>query len=124
MTEVATARIDRLAPPRKADRFEADRFERLARGARLCLLRLLEQAQQFAVKGLVAGDDISGRDWILAAVEVGNVAARLAHEDETGRDVPRREVALPIRVKSPGRDPGEIEGSSAEAAQAGDLALH
>ena len=59
----------------------------------------------------------------VAAVEVGDEAAGLAHQQDAGRDVPRREVALPIAVEPAGRDQGEIERRRAEAAQPGDLVL-
>ena len=61
---------------------------------------------------------------VVAAVEIGDEAAGLAHQEEAGGDVPRREVALPIGVEAAGRDPGEIERRRAEAAQARDLRLH
>ena len=59
----------------------------------------------------------------VAAVEVGDEAAGLAHQDHAGRDVPGREAALPVAVEPAGRDAGEIERGRAEPAQARDLVL-
>ena len=83
-----------------------------------------EQAHQLAVHGLVAGDDVAGQERGLAALEVGDEAAGLAHQDQARRHVPGREVALPVAVEAPGRQPGEIERGGSEPAQAGDLLLH
>ena len=84
----------------------------------------LQHAQQLAVHGLVAGDDVAAGEHGVAAVEIGDEAAGLAHQDDAGRHVPGREAALPVGVEAAGRDPGEIERGRAEAAQARDLVLH
>ena len=76
-----------------------------------------EQLQQFAVHGVVAGGNVAGRDRRFAAVEIGDEAAGLAHQQHAGRHVPRRKVALPVRIEAAGRDPGEVERGCAEAAQ-------
>src|SRR5436853_43081 len=58
------------------------------------------------------------------AIDVGDEAAGFAHQHETGRDVPRREVAFPIGIEPSRRDPGKIERGGPEAAQSGHPPLH
>ena len=58
----------------------------------------------------------------LVALEIRHHAARLAHEQHTGRDVPRREAQLPEAIERSVRDRGEIEGSRAGATNAGSRA--
>ena len=59
----------------------------------------------------------------VVAFAIGDEAAGLAHQQDAGRHVPRRQVALPVDVEPSGGDPGEVERRGAEAAQAGDLLL-
>src|SRR5712692_3482163 len=86
--------------------------------------RFPEHPHQLAVQGLVAGDNVAGQEWGLAALEVGDEAAGFTHQDETRRDVPGRKVALPVGIEAPGRQPGKVERGGPEPAQAGDLLLH
>ena len=73
--------------------------------------------------GVVAGDDIAfGQDGV-AAIEIADEAASLAHQDRTRRQIPGRQIALPKSIEPPGRDPSEVEGRGAIAAQAGESAL-
>ena len=65
----------------------------------------------------------TGAEHGFAAIEVAHESAGLAHQQDAGRHVPRRQVALPVGVDATGRDPGEIERRRAEAAQSGDLLL-
>ena len=55
------------------------------------------------------------------AAEIGDEAARFAHQQDARRDVPQVEIVFPEAVQPPGRDPGEIERGRAEAADARDL---
>jgi hypothetical protein len=73
---------------------------------------------------LVAGRDVALGEHRVTAVEIADVAARLAHQDDAGGHVPGRKVALPVGIDAAGRDPGKIEGGGAEAAQAHGLLLH
>src|ERR1700733_2549501 len=83
----------------------------------------LEQAQQFAVHGVVAGGDLPlGQDGVFA-VAVADEAAGFAHQNYPGGDIPRRQVALPIGIEPAGGDPGEIEGRRAVTAQTGETLL-
>ena len=87
------------------------------------LAGLLEQPQQFAVHGVVAGGDVALVRHGVAAVEIGDEAAGLAHQDHAGGHVPRRQIALPIGIEPAGGDPGEVERGGAEAAQPGEMLL-
>src|SRR4051794_28811455 len=82
------------------------------------LVRDLERAQHFAVDDLVARDDMALVQDGVATIEIGDKAARLAHQDDARRHIPGRYIALPIAVEAPGGDPGEIERGGAELAQA------
>src|SRR6266851_7859236 len=84
---------------------------------------LPDQAQQRALHRLIARDDVGLSEHVVAAVEIGHEAARLAHDQQARRHVPGREVALPVGVEPAGGDPGEIERRGAEAAQPRDLLL-
>ncbi len=84
---------------------------------------LLEKLQQFAVHGVVAGDDLALGENGVVAVEIGDEAAGFAHQDNARGHVPRRQVALPISIEPSGRDPGEIESGGAVTAQAGEMLL-
>src|SRR5690349_14380120 len=48
----------------------------------------LEQAQQVAVDRVIGGDDTAGREHRVAAVEVADEPAGLAHQRDSGRHVP------------------------------------
>src|ERR1700687_3838546 len=91
-------------------------------GSSLC--RLFQHAQDFFLDGLVAGDDMAFGEHVVAPVAIGNEPAGLAHQDQPGRHVPGLDVALPIAVEPSGRNPGQIEGGGAKAAQARDMLLH
>src|SRR5262245_1211039 len=88
------------------------------------LAGLPDHAQEVALDRLVAGEDAAGREHGIAAVEIGDEAAGLAHQGDAGRHVPGREAALPIGIETAGRDPGEVERCGAEPAQTGDPLLH
>ena len=51
---------------------------------------------------------------VIAAVEVGDKAAGLAHQDDARRHIPGLKVALPVAVEPAGGDPGEVERGGAE----------
>src|SRR5499426_4543947 len=87
-------------------------------------LRILEQPQHLAVNVLVAREDASGLDHVLASVEIGDEAAGLTHQRDSRRHVPRREAALPIGIEAAGRHPGKIKRGGPEPPQSGDLLLH
>ena len=89
-----------------------------------CLLACrLEQAQQLAVHGVVAGDDLSlGQDGVFA-VAIADEAAGFAHQNHPGGEIPRRQIALPIGIEPSGGDPGEIERRRAVTAQTGKVLL-
>ena len=57
------------------------------------------------------------------AVAIGDKAAGLAHDKQARRDIPRRQIALPVAIEPAGGDPGEIERGGAVAAQAGEILL-
>src|SRR5262245_33782150 len=86
--------------------------------------RVLQNPQQRTVNIVVGRDDAAGRQHGVAAVEVGDEAAGLAHQRDTCGHVPGRKAALPIGVEPAGGDPSEIERGSTEAPQPGDLVLH
>src|SRR5262249_46585430 len=77
--------------------------------ARSRLARGLEQALQFALHRLVADHDIALAEHRVAAVDVGGKAAGLADHDDARRDVPGRDVLLPVAVESARCHIGEIE---------------
>ena len=59
----------------------------------------------------------------VAAVDVGDEAAGLAHQQDARGHVPGRQIALPIAVEPAGRDEGQVERGRAEPAQPRDLVL-
>ena len=60
----------------------------------------------------------------VAAVELGDEPAGLAHQQNARGDVPARQAVFPESVIAAGRDIGEIERGRAEAPDAGDLLHH
>src|SRR5215218_2077951 len=86
----------------------------------LALARCFQNAQQFAMQGLVAGDNPAGRKNVFAAVRIGDVAAGLAHQYHPGRDIPWVQIMLPIEIEASGRHEGEIERCGAEMPQGRD----
>ena len=58
-------------------------------------------------------------DQKLRAGRIGDRAARFAHDERAGGDVPGLQAQLPVAVVAAGSDPGEIERRAAEAAHAG-----
>src|SRR5262249_38050853 len=82
----------------------------------LCAVGLPDQRQKLALHGLVAGEDLALGEQLVAAVEIAGESAGLAHDDQPARDVPGRQVALPVGVEPAGRHPGEIERGGTEPA--------
>src|SRR5262249_20775239 len=74
--------------------------------------------------GLIARDDVLCAENIITAITIGYEPASLAHQDYAGRHVPRIDVALPVAVEPPCRDPRQIEGGRAKTAQTGNMFLH
>ena len=70
---------------------------------------------------VVASEHFGVADRLRAAAQVGDEAARLAHQQAAGGGVPRLEAAFPEAVEAPGGDPGEIERGGAETADSRDL---
>ena len=60
------------------------------------------------------GQKLASLGQAVAGEEIVRPATRLAHQDETGRGVPRIDVALPIAVKSTGGSVGKTERSGAK----------
>src|SRR3974390_1360540 len=84
----------------------------------------LQGAHQLTVDRLIAGRHIAGAVGLFAAVEIGDVASRLAYQHRACRNVPRRDVALPIAIKTSRRHPGEVESRGTETPQPRDFVLH
>src|SRR4051794_23475337 len=82
-----------------------------------------QQSLQFALYRLVAGNDMLLGEHGVGAVDIGDEAAGLAQDDDAGRDVPRRDIALPIAVEPSGRDEGHVERRGAESPQPRNLVL-
>ena len=61
------------------------------------------------MQGLVAGDHVPRLHATLIACQIGDEAARLAHDRHAGREIPRGKAAFPIDVEPAGRHIGEIE---------------
>src|SRR5690606_31525956 len=64
------------------------------------------------------GDDVTAVEEALAAVDVGDEAAGLAHKQRAGGHVPPGETHLPVAVEAAGCDMGEVHGSGAGPAHA------
>src|SRR5262249_32600920 len=77
----------------------------------------VKRGQQCLVNGLVTGDDAAPLEHALRAVGGADVATRFAHQDQATGDIPRLEVTLDKTVEAAGRDPSEVEGGGAGAAQ-------
>src|SRR3977135_1338110 len=84
---------------------------------------LFDEGEELAMHGVVSGQNLPMGENVIAAVDVGYETAGFAHHDDSRRRVPRRKIALPISVESPGRNPGEVERGGPEAAQPRDLLL-
>src|SRR3546814_1426704 len=65
--------------------------------------------------GGAAGNELAALDRALAAAEIADETARLAHQQHTGGDVPDIQVGLPETIEAARRNPGEIEARRAEA---------
>ena len=64
------------------------------------------------------GEDVAARDVAVAAVEVGDDAARFFDQQRAGGDVPWREAELEEAVEDAGGGVGEVESGGAAAADA------
>src|SRR3546814_4707237 len=71
--------------------------------------------------GGATGDEFAALDRALAAAEIADEAARLAHQQHAGGNVPDVEVGLPETVKSARCHPSEVQARGAETADAGDF---
>src|SRR3546814_14654683 len=58
--------------------------------------------------GGAAGNELAALDRALAAAEIADETARLAHQQHTGGDVPDIQVGLPETIEAARRNPGEI----------------
>src|SRR5690606_1509426 len=83
--------------------------------------RARDQLLQLRMHRGAAGDIFAAVDRTIAAAEVADEAAGLAHEQHARGDVPDLEVAFPEAVVAPRRDPCEVEAGGAETADAGDF---
>src|SRR3954470_24766078 len=70
------------------------------------------------MKLIVGGEHLARRQAGFAAAKIGDEAARLAHQDDAGGDVPELEILLPETIEPASRQPGEVECGRAEAANA------
>src|SRR3954470_3068372 len=82
-----------------------------------------QQSLQFALYRLVAGNDMLLGEHRVGAVDIGHETAGLAQDDDAGRDIPGRDIPLPIAVESPGRDEGHVERRGAEPPQPRNMAF-
>ena len=73
---------------------------------------------------LVAGHDVAGRHHIACTINIGAEATRLAHQHDTGANVPRLEATLPEPVETACRHPGEVKRRRACPADTCGLGLH
>src|SRR5688572_27156097 len=80
------------------------------------LLGSFQDLPEFFLKLLVARCDMPLDEHCIPAIEVSDEATRLAHHQQAGRHVPRRQVALPVDVEPAGRDRSEVERGGAESA--------
>src|SRR5688572_17876043 len=65
---------------------------------------LIEAAQgleQVAVNCLIAGDDAAARQHGVLALQIGDIAAGLAHQQNSRCHIPRGKVAFPVTVEAP-----------------------
>src|SRR5256885_2347357 len=77
---------------------------------------LLDQRGERQMQVAVCGQHIAARHHRLSAGQIADKAAGLAHQEQPGGDVPRRQRELPEAVKAPGCDIGEVERRRAEPA--------
>src|SRR5258708_17919062 len=83
---------------------------------------LLEQLEERAEDLAVGRDDAAAREEAVVALEVADEPPGLAHEERSGRHVPRQQPDLPEPVDASARDPREIERRGTPPAEArGDL---
>src|SRR4030088_2094035 len=92
--------------------------------ARALFPQRLQNLHQLAMDEFIAADHVAGLERVVIALDAGDGAAGLAHDDLAGREIPGLQVAFPIAVEAAGRDVGEVERGGAEAAQPCDLVLH
>src|SRR5882757_678579 len=92
-------------------------------GSARLLPQRLQNLHQFGVNEFIAADQVAGLERIVVAFDATDGAAGFAHDDLSGRHIPRRQVALPIAVEAARRDESHIERGRAEPAQAGHLVL-
>src|SRR5579863_9727221 len=64
---------------------------------------------------VVGGERVAAFEGIALAAGLAHIAARFAHEQQAGGNVPGAEPVLPVTVEPPGRNIGEVEGGRAHA---------
>ena len=68
----------------------------------------------------VGGADAASLQDVVAAISGGHLTPGLGDQQETRRQVPGAEVALPEAVHPPRSHPGQVQGCRAKPANAGD----
>src|ERR1051326_3233634 len=85
---------------------------------------LFDQSGERQMQTVVGGEYVTRLHHLLAAGEVGDEAASLAHQQHPRRDVPGGKAELPKAVEPAGGDIGEIERGRAEPPHAAGRRQH
>src|SRR3546814_16347220 len=80
-----------------------------------------DELVEFGVELVVGGEEFVAFDHPVAAAKIGDEAARLAHQQDAGGDIPFLQILFPESVVAAGGDPGEVERGGAETADPGDF---
>src|SRR5262249_26203187 len=83
-----------------------------------------KHGNQLFLDHFIPRSDVPFSEKVLAAVTIGNKSTGFSNHDQARRHIPWVEVALPIAVDPPSRDPGKIESGCTKSAQAGNMFLH
>src|SRR5579885_1189342 len=71
--------------------------------------RLEQHVPEARVQMVVGREDIAARQGVAAAAGIAHIAARFAHQQHAGGEVPGAEPIFPISVETPGGHIGEVE---------------
>src|SRR3546814_16645944 len=68
-----------------------------------------DELVEFGVELVVGGEEFVAFDHPVAAAKIGDEAARLAHQQDAGGDIPFLQILFPESVVAPGGAPGAVE---------------
>src|SRR6185437_667788 len=80
--------------------------------------RVPQKLQDLRMQRFIRGKNVASVQRPCPAVQIAHHASGLAHEQDSRRDIPRCEAALPESVEPPGRDIGQVQSGRTETPHA------